>query len=151
MKRKALAGMMSLVVMATVAVPVHAEEKTTAISTSVESKYELTIPATTEIAFNATSTNLNGELKVTGNVKPNETVTVSAAKNKLKNQSNADAEIDFSLKQGVNNFTSATWNETELRGGAKAISLSVAIEQSAWDSAKAGEYTGSIVFTAELK
>lgn len=151
MKRKTLAGMMSLAVMATVAVPVYAEEKTTAINTSVESKYELTIPTTTDIAFNVTSTNLNGELKVTGNVKPNETVTVSAVKNKLENQDNAGAEIDFALKQGTGDFTSATWNEQELIEETKAISLSVAIEQSAWDNAKAGEYTGGIVFTAELK
>lgn len=151
MKKKVVSSAMALLLVGAMALPVHAAEKTTTINTSVESKYELTIPATTDIAFNATSTNLNGELKVTGNVKPNETVTVSAVKNKLENQDNASAEIDFALKQGTGDFTSATWNEQELREKTKAISLSVAIEQSAWDNAKAGNYTGGIVFTAELK
>ena len=151
MKKKVVSSAMALLLVGAMALPVHAAEKTTTINTSVESKYELTIPATTDIAFNATSTNLNGELKVTGNVKPNETVTVSAVNNKLENQDNASAEIDFALKQGTGDFTSATWNEHEFREKTKAISLSVAIEQSAWDSAKAGNYTGGIVFTAELK
>lgn len=152
MKRKALAGIMSLALMAAVAVPVHAEteNKTTTINTRVESKYELTIPANTTIDFNKPSTELNGKLKVTGNVKPSQTVTVSAATNKLENQDNAGASIDFALKQGASDFTSETWNETELRDGTKEFLLSVAIDQSAWDSAKAGDYTGGIVFTAEL-
>lgn len=80
MKRKTLAGMMSLAIMAAAAVPVYAEDKTTELNTNVPSTYELTIPAATEIDFNAATTALNGELKVTGNVKPDETVTVSAAK-----------------------------------------------------------------------
>lgn len=155
MKRKVLAGMMSFAIIAAVAVPVHAAEetteKTTTINTSVESKYELTIPANTTIDFNKPSTELNGKLKVTGNVKPSQTVTVSAATNKLENQDNAGASIDFVLKNEGSNFTSETWNETELRDGTKEIPLKVAIEQSAWDSAKAGDYTGSIVFTAELR
>ena len=67
MKRKTLAGIMSLAVIAAVAVPVHAEDKTTELNTNVPSKYELTIPMTTEIDFNTLSTDLNGTLKVTGN------------------------------------------------------------------------------------
>lgn len=150
MKRKTLAGMMSLAIMAAVAVPVYAEDKTTELNTNVSSTYELTIPSATEIDFNAATTALNGELKVTGNVKPDETVTVSAAKNILENQDNAGAAIEFALKKDASDFTSETWSEAELRSGTKEISLSVAIEQSAWDSAKAGDYTGGIVFTAEL-
>ena len=151
MKRKTLAGIMSLAVIAAVAVPVHAEDKTTELNSNVPSKYELTIPMTTEIDFNTLSTDLNGTLKVTGNVQSNQTVTVSATKHILENQDNNSAEIDFALKQGTSDFSSATWNETELRAGTKEITLSVVIEQSAWDNAKAGNYTGSIVFTVELK
>lgn len=51
--------------------------------------------------------------------------------------------------------TSEVWDETELRdglnGNAKEVQLAINIERDEWLKAKAGEYIGSITFTASLQ
>ena len=93
-------------------------------------------------------TELKG-LKVTGDVKPGSTVNVIATKNALKRKNSNDALV-YNLKNGDTEFESASWSEDELRAGNKEIPLSVDISKEVWASAKAGDYTGSIVFDATL-
>lgn len=158
MKKRILAGALSLVLLLAVAIPVSAEDKeeTTPLEVSVPSTYTLTIPAETNIEFNAESTDLKGVLKVTGNVLPTQSVQVTATTKALHN-SVQDTDLPYALKYDGNEFTSAEWNETELRDGlegdgkGKELSLNVAITQADWNNAKAGTYEGSIVFTATLK
>lgn len=127
----------------------------TDLNAKVNSAYELTIPAKTTITFGNTSTSLNGKLKVSGNVDVGETVTVTATPNALKNASH-NVELPYTLMNGQAAFTTANWSETELREGlegdgkGKELQLSVAITKDAWEAAKAGNYAGSITFTAEL-
>lgn len=153
MKKRFIAGMMSAAMMAGMALPVNAsatDSQTMELSASVESEFTLSIPSTTAIAYNQTSTDLNGTLKVTGNVLPTQKVTVTATANPLKN-SVQNTELPYKLMNGTTEFTSAEWSETELRAATpKELTLSVDITEDDWKAAKAGAYTGSIVFLAEL-
>lgn len=141
-------GMMALSMAGCMVMPIMAEEKATTLTASKPSTYELTIPATTEIIYNSEKTELKG-LKVTGDVKPGSTVNVIATKNALKRKNSNDALV-YNLKNGDTEFESASWSEDELRAGNKEIPLSVDISKEVWASAKAGDYTGSIVFDATL-
>lgn len=52
---------------------------------------------------------------------------------------------------GTAEFTSGEWSETELTAAEpKGLQLSVAITEDDWKAAKAGAYTGSIMFEAAL-
>lgn len=152
MQKKWIAGVLTAAIMMTSMLPVYAAENqqsgTTTVTATVDSTYTMTIPAETKIPFNQVETKLNGQLKVKGNVRSNEEVSVVAAVNPLKNEKKET--ISYVLKQGGAEFKSATWSEQELREE-KAYELSVTIPQATWDTAKAGTYTGGIVFTAELK
>lgn len=89
MKKRFIAGMMSVALMGAMALPVGAaatDSQTMQLTASVEPTFTLTIPAKTDIDFNSTSTNLNGTLKVTGNVLSNQKVTVTATANALHNE-----------------------------------------------------------------
>lgn len=141
-------GMMALSMAGCMVMPIMAEEKATTLTASKPSTYELTIPATTKIIYNSEKTELNG-LKVTGDVKPGSTVTVIATKNALQ-RTGSDDVLAYSLMDEEKEFESALWNEDELRAGDKEIPLSVDISKDAWASAKAGDYTGSIVFDVTL-
>lgn len=152
--RKITMGLTAFVLMGAMALPVSAQElqKTgnTEVTANVASDYVLTIPAKTEIAFNATSTNLAGTLKVTGNVLPTQEVKVTATPNALHNEVQ-NTDLPYTLKKGAEIFTADTWNETELREETKAVQLSIAITEAEWNKAEAGNYTGSITFTANLQ
>ena len=77
MKKKMAAGMLCMMMAVSVAVPVSAAEKpeSTTLTTDVASEYMLTIPMDMEIPFGSEETGI-GSVKVTGNVKPAETVKV---------------------------------------------------------------------------
>ena len=131
------------------------QSQKTDLKTKVTSSYTLTIPAATTIAFNRTSTDLNGVLKVSGNVDVGEKVTVTATPHALNNESHKK-ELPYTLMKGEAVFETADWSETELReglkgdGSGKELQLSVAITEEAWKAAKAGSYEGSITFVAKL-
>lgn len=145
---KLVKSIMSLSMAGCMMMPIMAEEKPMTLTASKPSTYELTIPATTKIIYITEKTELKG-LKVTGDVKPGSTVNVEATKNALQRTGTEDVLI-YNLKNGDTEFKSASWNEGELRAGDKEITLSVNISKDAWAGAKAGDYTGSIVFNATL-
>ena len=141
----ALVGIMALPVSVSAA-----DSKTMELNAYVESTYTLTIPSKTEIVFNSTSTDLNGTLKVTGNVRPMQKVTVKAELNALHNAVQ-NTNLPYKLMSGGGEFQAADWSETELRAAEpKELQLSVDIAAEDWNQAKGGEYQGNIVFTAEL-
>lgn len=154
MKKTMITGFTALMLMGTMALPVSAQElqKTgdTEVTANVASDYVLTIPAKTEIAFNATSTDLAGTLTVTGNVLPTQEVEVTATPNALHNEAQ-NTDLPYTLKKDSETFIADTWNETELREETKDVQLSIAITEAEWNKAEAGNYTGSITFTANLK
>lgn len=140
------------------ALPISAADQsgTTDLSATVDATYMLTIPSNTAISYGAKSTLLPGELKVKGNVQKGQSITVTASPTALHNDSQ-NTDISYTLKKDAIPFTSDTWNEQELRDGlvnnasAKKDMLSIAIDASAWNSAKAGSYKGTIIFSAQLK
>lgn len=157
MKRKLLAGAMGVLLMASMVMPVVAatDPNTTTLTTTKGSTYSLKIPiATKDIPYGALYTDL-GSLTVTGNVGIGESVTVSTKINQLVRTGNAEDTISFSLVDVTNPdapkiFTSSVWREEELFDESKSIPLSVQIPTVNWENAKAGDYTGSIVFTASV-
>lgn len=157
--RKIAIGLTVFALVGAMVLPVSAQEKTdsTTIKANIASTYTLTIPKETTVKFNALSTDLNGTLKVAGNVLPTQQVTVTAQANDFHNAvQNANLPYTLVNKEDNKTFTTATWNETELRNGlisgqGKAIQLSIDLLENDWNTAKAGDYTGTITFTADLK
>lgn len=156
MRKRVLTILFAATLMA--AVPVHAAEnqknKEMQLSTEIDSVYTLTIPADTDIEFNSAAKNLNGVLKVSGNVDAGEKVKVTAVPEALHNAAH-NVDLPYTLNEGENIFQKAEWSETELRDGlngkGKELQLSVKITEKDWKAAKAGTYTGGITFTAELQ
>lgn len=130
----------------------------TQLNATVESTYTLTIPRSTQIAFESESTTLD-DLKVTGNVN-NQVVTVTAKTDGLLAATNRTdkATIKYALNAGESAYPADgfVWSEDELRAGflndgdAKTVPLTVAIDSADWAVAKAGTYAGTITFTAEM-
>ena len=125
-------------------VPVLADEsKTTTIKTTINPTYTVVIPAATNITFNHTDTNLNGTLHLSAaQLDPDHKVTISATANELVNQADKTKTIPFTLYEGGNSFTSTAFTDTT-----KKVQLSARIDQTAWNAAPAGSYTGSVSFT----
>ena len=146
--KKIIKSMMALSMAGCMVMPIMAEEKPMTLTASKPSEYVLTVPEKIEITYNTEKTELKG-VKVTGNVKPHSTVSVTAIKKDLKRDESDDV-LAYSLMDGEKEFESTLWNEDELRSENKEIPLSVNISKDAWKNAKAGDYTGSIVFTATL-
>jgi len=122
----------------------------TTITAAIESSYILTIPMSQDIAFGAQNTELGSTLKVTGNVAAGKKVTVTAVTEPLACP-DQDTEIPFQLRAGGREFTGEDWSDAELRASeAKEVRLSVVIAEADWNAAKAGEYSGTILFSAKL-
>lgn len=157
--KKITMGLTVLALMGTMALPVSAQEteqtKDTTITANVQSTYTLSIPADTTVKFEATSTDLSGKLKVSGNVLPTQEVVVTAQADTFHNTAQ-NTDLPYKLMNGSEEFTTATWDENTLRAGLQeeqgtAIQLSIAIDESDWKTAEAGDYTGTITFTANLQ
>lgn len=114
----------------------------TEITTSITPTYVVTIPADTDIPFEATSTEL-GKIELTSaQLEPGYVVMVSASAGALTNDADAAATIPYTLESEGSAFTSAQYT-----AAGDSTTLDVSIEQTAWDSAYAGSYTGTITFT----
>ena len=131
------------------AAPVLAEEtKTTIITTSINPTYTVDIPANTAIAFNAASTTFDTKLGLSkAQLDPGSKVTVTAKPTALKNDTDSSKTIPFTLcKDDGTAFTSADFTNTSDK-----VELSVHIDQTAWNKAYAGNYTGSVTFEISYK
>ena len=128
-----------------------AEEKTTEITTTIPSRYTLTIPANQEIMRNAETTALS-ELKVSGELAPDQQVRISATIEEMTNMDNKQAPtLPFRLTNEKGEaWTSDTWSAQET-ADQKAAKLNLKIEKEAWAKTKPGRYEGKIVFTSTIK
>lgn len=156
MKKRAVILLLASAIAADGSVRMAAADNTTSRNTEltaeVASSYILTIPKDQEISYGTQDTDLSSGVSVTGNVKPSQKVTVTVSKTDFVNQDAEDSSFAFSLLSAGKEFTSGEWSETELRAAkAKEFPLTVHVDQTAWDSAKAGSYKATITFTAELK
>lgn len=112
------------------------------ITTNIDPTYVVTIPESTAINFNATSTAL-GTVKATSmQIEANKKIVVLASADAFKNTSDASKTIAYKLMNG-----SAEFSSIDILTTADKADLTVAIDKSAWDSAYAGAYSGVITFT----
>ena len=154
MKKRIVSGMLCMMMAAAMAVPVSAaepQEKSTTLTTDVESEYILTIPKDTQIPFGAEETGI-GSVKVTGNVKPAETVKVDVETGNFISQDNPQDTIALTLinKNDNSEFRTSIWNEKEMRDETKEIPLAVQVKGEDWNKAYAGTYQATLTFTASL-
>lgn len=153
MKKKMAAGMLCMMMAVSVAVPVSAAEKpeSTTLTTDVASEYMLTIPMDMEIPFGSEETGI-GSVKVTGNVKPAETVKVDVETGNFISQDDPQDTIALTLinKNDNSEFGISIWNEKDMRDETKEIPLAVQVKEEDWAKAYAGTYQTTLTFTASL-
>lgn len=128
-----------------------AEEKNTVITTTIPSTYSLTIPANQAVTVNMEKTALP-DLKVSGDLAPNQQVRVSARIEAMKNKDNPQAPaLPFSLTDTAgNSWSTESWSVEEAVEQ-KAAKVYLNIEKAAWTQAKPGRYEGKIVFTSAIE
>lgn len=127
-------------------VNVEADTQTTELTMSMESTYTLTVPAKTSIKYGIENTTI-GNVSVSGNISSDSYVEVSAVKNDFVC---GNKSFSFNLLSDGKEFKSGVWEQSDA-ANKKAVELLVNIPQATWDTVETGEYTGSIVFEAELK
>ncbi|MFK4878539.1 hypothetical protein ACI1UB_05795 [Lactococcus petauri] len=127
--------------------PTLAEE--TELTANFDSDYILTIPANQTI----TEKNVNiGDLYVTGNIAPDQMIKVTS-KVKHFERVGSNEILPFTLKYSNSTEVLESYNfgeEDIVSGTEKKLDLFTDINDNDWSNAKAGEYKGSIVFTATL-
>jgi spore coat protein U-like protein len=114
------------------------------ITTSIAPTYTVTIPANTNVNFNATETAF-GAIEVTASqIHPNKCIKVELTSDgKLENSIDATKVIPYAIKDSTGAaFTSATY----LTEGDKT-ELSIYITANDWNTAYAGEYSDTVTFT----
>lgn len=142
------AGTLTLAVVLAGTVPVSAEEQKTILETTVPSSYTLTIPRSQAIEYGRNVTEI-GALSAAGNIRTDETLRVSVEKTPFCNEEK-NHEFTFDLLSGGETFTARSWTEEEL-DTEQSVPLSVHIADSVWDEVRAGNYTATLTFTAEIR
>ena len=149
--RKFTMGITTLALMSAMVLPISAAKQETVLTTNVDSEFTLTIPMTQAIDFGTTSKEI-GEVKVNGNIKPDEKVVLTVGKTELMSDKDSSDIIHYALQNGNVDFTGAEWTEDDLRlASLTTYPLTVVIDSQAWKEAHAGSYASTITFTAETK
>ena len=115
----------------------------TEVNFKIDPTYTVEIPADTAIGFNTTSNTLTTNLGLsTARLDRGFKVTVTAKVNPLQNDKDSSQTIPFTLYADNSPFRKAEFTNTNDK-----VQLSVHIDQSDWNKAPAGSYTGSVTFT----
>ena len=115
----------------------------TEVKFNIDPTYTVEIPADTAIDFNTTSETLTTNLGLsTARLDRGFKVTVTAKVNPLQNDKDSSQTIPFTLYADNSPFSKAEFTNTNDK-----VQLSVHIDQSDWNKAPAGSYTGSVTFT----
>ena len=115
----------------------------TEVNCKIDPTYTVEIPANTAIDFNTTSTTLTTNLGLSAaRLDRGFKVTVTAKVNPLQNDKDSSQTIPFTLYADNSPFSKAEFTNTNDK-----VQLSVHIDQSDWNKAPAGNYTGSVTFT----
>lgn len=125
----------------------NANQGTTTLTTTINETYTLTIPATLNITYGATSTDL--ELTVSDyRLKAENQLKLSQSWDGRLDHTNGSNTIPYVLQyngaevSSSSNYVTFTGNKTE--------TLKVVIAEAAWNSAAAGEYSDIVTFTANI-
>lgn len=121
----------------------------TELTANFDSDYILTIPANQTI----TEKNVNiGDLYVTGNIASDQMIKVTSEVKHFE-RVGSNYILPFTLKYSNSTEVLESYNfgeEDIVSGAEKKLDLFTDINDNDWSNAKAGEYKGSIVFTATL-
>lgn len=152
-----------LALLASLTVPAYADEaaNTTTITTEVPSTYELTIPATVDIAYGEQNATI-GSVKVQGRITEDQYVKVTASTDTnfcLVNESDPSKKISYrpedifasKVNGSVPIFRGKDFTASEVNGNGGSCLVVARINEYAWSHAAAGKYSDTIVFTASLE
>ena len=145
--KKIFALILTVVTLATMSVTAFAANTTGGeadITTSIEPTYTVTIPANTNVNFNATETAFGAIEVEAAQIHPDKCIKVALASDgKLENSIDATKVIPYAIKDSTGAaFTSATY----LTEGDKT-ELSIHITADDWNAAYAGDYSDTVTFT----
>lgn len=130
--------------------PAWADSGSMRLDAEIASTYTLTIPARTTIAYGDETTSVRG-LAVNGNIGVDEHVRVEAATSGvLTGEDGARLAFDLVADDDGAAFAGANWDADAADGGEEAT-FAVRITREAWKAAGAGEYRGSVAFSATLE
>lgn len=142
-------GLTTLALITIMAIPVSAGNTQSgymSVKTTVESGYTLTVPKDiVEIPFKQENTEL--KITVSGKIEEGKAITVTTQDGALL--LGKDTQLPYTIIQ-----KELTWNEAEVNndGGAGVEKTTILnITQDSWKEAKAGNYVGTVTFTAEMK
>ena len=118
------------------------------ITTSIEPTYTVTIPANTNVNFNATETAFGTIEVVASQIHPDKQIRVTLTTDgELNNAIDATKVIPYVIKDADGKaFTTATY----LTEGDKT-ELSIHITADDWNAAYAGEYSDTVTFTVSYE
>lgn len=121
-----------------------ADNRNTTITTSIDPTYTVTIPANTNVTFNALSTSFGAVTLTAAQIDPGYAVKVELnASGTLKNQADATKTIAYTVNDANGDaFTVGTYTTA----GDKT-DLTIDITQEAWNAAFAGRYSDTVTFT----
>ena len=149
--KKLFAIALALVLVASLSVTAFAANTTGGnadITTSIEPTYTVTIPANTNVNFNATETAF-GTIEVTASqIHPDKQIRVTLTTDgELNNTIDTTKVIPYVIKDASGaGFTTATY----LTEGDKTV-LSIHITADDWNAAYAGDYTDTVTFTVSYE
>ena len=149
--KKLLALILTVAMLATMSVTAFAANTTGGdadITTSIEPTYTVTIPANTNVNFNATETAF-GTIEVTASqIHPDKQIRVTMTTDgELNNTIDTTKVIPYVIKDASGAaFTTATY----LTEGDKTV-LSIHITADDWNAAYAGDYTDTVTFTVSYE
>ena len=121
----------------------------TELTANFDSDYILTIPANQTITEKNVSI---GDLYVTGNIAPDQVIKVTSEVKQFERVGSNDT-LPFTLKYNNSSEVLESYNfgeEDIILGTEKKLDLFTDINSTDGSNAKAGEYKGSLVFTATL-
>lgn len=150
LKKLLVSGIAVAAICASIPYHVSAAEGTMTLTANVPAVYELSIPITNVPLDYTQQKHSIGKLAVKGNIEAQQTVTLSVKEINKFTSSTSPAQIPFEVIKDDAAFTQEVWTADELKAGDKEIELHIQFAQDAWKMAHSGDYSGTIVFSAEL-
>lgn len=129
---------------------ISAAEGTMTLTANVPATYEISIPITNVPIDHTQEKHSIGTLSVKGNIEAQQKVTLSVKEVNKFTSSTSPAEIPFEVIMGDTAFIQEVWTADELKAADKEIELHIQFAQDAWKMAHSGDYSATIVFSAEL-
>jgi len=165
MKNKVITGLLGFLVVLGMATPALADDKvntttinednakgsvnSTLVTSNINSSFTMSIPATAAIVYGIEDSNI-GNFSVYGNLTPQQSVNVTVSHEAFVNKNDKDATLPYTVTDGSGNELSNLTYDAQSIKDHLATPVHVRISKADWQVAHAGQYTGSITFTATL-